>query len=611
MADRLKYRFKHLGVTTAPGYDPTYYVQNNIDNPQSADFTFEYEEATREINRSNSARIVCFGASALYIKAWLIDNTYAAVNSILCEITDMGCSDPGYANGLSLGFWEIKADGLQWCDDAECAYTVIMSQYSPLNTCLDSTLIYDNHRGWFPEDGEISGIDPITGLANDPYMHPRFRYCDDIKPQWVQNFLAAVGEGILVALMTLIGGIVYLFNLIDAIWQFLFNSNLGLSTDLNNMLTAFETKLFDTILGCNRVHPSPFVRNYFVNACSKCGVTFESSIFTDDESQYYYLCHLFAPVRKGTFHTTSQDWIAENHPVYNAKTYAQALAPIFNAKYRMINGVFRFERKDYYVNYLFDFTGADKNFVIGSFCWGWTGKNKPSYQSFRYEQDSFDTDGNTAAHRFNGVAEWNPTGNPLLKGEDPILISGFSSSRYTTDGVEERLAFRALQNNTKTQIGDLLMMDSDITSVGKLIIWDTESDPQDQAETVKVDYTTWLANTGVAYVNDYVNSHPDGYRVFNYPMYYAPAANAFYPNLFEFHKIDDPSNINLSQKQWTVQLDFCCAVIDRLINFDPINEEVTANVDNIVKLPDGKDGVITRISIKYSTGEITLVGKMR
>lgn len=608
MTDRLQYEFKHLEVSTAPGYDPTFYTQQDIENPQSADFTFEYDEGTREVTRSNSANITCFGRTAKYVKDWLIDNAYSSVNSILCHITDIGCNDE-----IDLGLWIIKADGLQWCDNVECSINITMTQYSPLTTCLESTLIYDNHRGWFPANGEITGDDPITSLPNDPYMHPRFRYCDDIKPQWVQNFLAAIGEGILVALMTLIGGIVYLFNLIDQIWQYLFNSNLGLSTDLNNMLTDFEAKLFDSILGCNRVHPSPFVRNYFINACSKCGITFSSSILNDVDSQYYALCHLFAPVKKGYLHNIGgRDWIDENHPVFNVKTYAQALQPIFNAKFRLINGTFRFERKDSFdTDYVFDFSGADKNLIIGSFCWGWNGITKPAYQSFKYEQDSFDTDGNTALHRFNGVAEWNPDANPLLSGEDAVLAAGWSGSRYTTDGIEERLAFRALQNNTKTQIGDLLMMDSDITSVGKLLLFDTDSDPSDQAKVVKVDYTTWLSNTGVAFINDYLDSHPDGYRVFNYGMFYLPGANTFYPNLYEFHKIDNPANFNLKQKQWTVNLDFCCDAISRVLSFNEIDNEITAKVDFMIKTPQGEDAIIRKIQIKYNTLELILIGDMR
>lgn len=608
MGDILKYEFRHLDVSTAPGYDPVYHEQFDIANPQSADFVFEADDTTNAIKRSNSATIVCFGHTGLYVKNWLIDNQYASVNSILCKITDVQC-------GTSRGEWIIKADGMIWCDNGPCAFQCTMVQYTPTTTCLQNTLIFDNHRGWFPEDGFIVGDDPFTGLPNDNYMHPRFRYCDDIKPQWVQNFLFVIAQGILIAFNTIVGSIFLMVQVIDFVYHMLTGNHWGLANDMQNAIDDVYNKVFGAFLGCNRLHPSPFVRNYFINACSKCGIEFESSILNDVDSNYYNSCHLFAPVKKGVLFDSTKDYIFDNRPVFNVITYAESLRLIFNAKYRLINGKFRFERKDKIdPDYVFDFTGADKNLILGGICWGWNGKLKPAYQTFHYEQDKFDTDGNLAGHRFNGVNDWNVTNNPLLDGEDAILINNWSTSRHTTDGIEERLIFTVstlIARNTKAHLAHLLLMDSDITSCGKLLVWNTDSDKHTGAEAVRVTYNDWVTNTGLVYGDDYVASHPDDYWIYNYNYFYAPQANGYKQNISDFHSIDNPNSFNIVNKQWTINLLWCCDVIDKLIVFNPLDDEITAKADFKIKLTNTVDGIIRRVEVNYSNQTIIITGNIK
>jgi hypothetical protein len=605
MGDRLKYEFRHLGETASAGYNPNYVVQEYLSGADDTVMTFEVNQDD-EIERGITENLEAYGATAVYLRDWLIDHINGPVNSVLVRITDNVC-------GTSRGEWLIKTDSLQWCDDGLCKYRITLKEYAPEETCLKSTLIYDNHRGWFPEGGFITGNDGMTGAPLDPYMHPRFRYCDDIKPQAVQNFLFVIAQSILIAINSVIGPILGIFQVLDRILRRLRLGGLPGFANLQDMYDSMVDKIFGALLGCNRVHPSPLVRNYFENACSKCGLEFSSRILTDDTSDYYNLTHLFAPVKKGLLYDSTKDWIPDNNPVYNLLTYSKQLKTIFNAKYRIRDSsTFIFERKDFFEeDPIFDFTGDDKKYLLGAVCYSWSGKPKPAYQYFKYDVDSFDTDGNEVGHRFNGIKDWNLANNPLLDGEDTVSATGWSPQRYTNDGVDKRVIFKALANQTKAQLDGVLLMSADITSTGKLIIWDTDSSPE-SAFAIKMDYDTYRYGAyPQGWPDDQANVSGTDYYVFNWPMYYNPEANGIFPNLYQYRYIDDPNQYSRQAKEWSLTMQLCCYVVDKLLIYDPLQDAISAKVDYLIKLKANETGVITKIEIDNGKAEVRITGHIR
>lgn len=605
MPDRLKYEFRHLGDTTSAGYDPTYREQLYIAGANSLVMTFEVN-TDEEIERGVTEDIEVYGPTAVYVGDWLVDHVNGSVNSILVRITDTLCDS-------SRGEWLIKTDSLNWCDDGECKYKINLVQYEPADTCIKQYLIDDNHRGWFPDGGFVVGTDPITGLPNEQYMHPRFRYCDDIKPQALQNFMFVLAQTILIGFNGLVGPIVWIFQVVDNILDVLGLGGLPGMSQLEDMYKSFEDKVFGAVLGCNRVHPAPFVRNYFENICSKCGITFESSIFNDPGSEYYNLTHLFAPIKKGLLYDSTKDWIMDNKPAFDLVGYAKALKPVFNGKYRLDNGnVFKFERKDFFDTApIFDFTGDDEKYLLGSICYTWNGKQKFANQYFKYEADTFDVSGNEAGHRFNGLKFWNVNNNPLLKGIDEISAAGWTPQRYTNDGIDKRVIFKALANQTNAQLDGVLLMAQDITGAGKLLIWDGVSE-KESARVDKIDYDTYRYGAFPdGWPDDHANISGTDYYVFNKAMMYNPVANPIYPNLYQFREIDDPNLYSRQAKQWHLTMQLCCDVVDRLLIFDPLIDSISAKVDYLVQISDTEEGIIERIEIDYLNARVNLKGRIR
>lgn len=104
------------------------------------------------------------------IKAWLINDVSAPLNSVDVKIEHAGC-----------GFYEeyvIKPTDLKWCEDGDqlCNFDVTIKQKDPALSCIQRTLITDNHLGWFP--------DSATAFKSGK-QHPRFSYCNEIRPNGI------------------------------------------------------------------------------------------------------------------------------------------------------------------------------------------------------------------------------------------------------------------------------------------------------------------------------------------------------------------------------------------------------------------------------------------
>lgn len=600
---RLKYEFKHLELSTSVGYNPNYVHYPEVTGGDQVKFTFE-ENADQEIEKGISSSIKVYGNAAVFIRDWLIDHANASVHTVLVRITDISCNQ-------ARGEWLVKSDSLEWLDNDICEYKITLREYDPTLDCMKTTTIADNWRGWFPEDGFIPSNDYISNDPLNTYLHPRYRYCDDVKPQALQNFLFVVAQSILIAFNTMIGPIFAIMSLLNDISNFLGFGNLGAFNDLNTFIDDTYDNMFGALLGCNRVHPAPYVRNYFNNVCTKCNLEFTSSILNDPGSPYWNLTHLFAPVKKGLNKDSTRDWISDNEPIFTGWSYAKSLRRLFNAKYMIRGGKFYFERKDYYdASILFDFTNAaTKAKLVEPISFAWTGESKKGYQDFSYAQDAFDQTGNEARHRFNDVTDWNPNyQNPLLSGEDKVTIENYSSQRYTNDGIDQRLIFKKLGSTGTARLDGVLLMSSDMTSVGKLIIHEGSSGNQ-YAECIRMPYAVYNAITPVNWIDDYVyDNNPVDYYVYNWNMFYDAGSESTWTNLYSFHKIDDPNLATKKNISFTLKMQACCADIQTLMY---TGNEMLAKIDYQIRLNASYYGIIKKIFIDYERMEITLQGKIK
>lgn len=618
-----------MGLTTAAGFDSTAYnieftgdtnefgapwaiLDNFIDQPDEATFIYGISTDADEIRenisslglvRDISSSIDIFGEGGRYIRDWLIDSPDAPVNSVMVRVTDILC--PKF-----LGLYQVETEQLRWCEDEPCNLTLSLEEYTPKLNCLQNTFIYDNHQGWFPPDGLIQNPLP-------KFFHPRYRYCDDIKPQFLQNFLFIIANSLAAALNTLTGAIIAIASAIQDLINAVFGS--GTVTFADGLQDGIEQAfgdIFEALLGCNRLYPAPFLRTYFQNACDKCGLTFQSNILNGDTvngkifNEYYNTSFLFAPEDKGVKENSDYDWIHNNRPNLHVPELAFMLKDVFNAKYGIDGDTFYFNRKDTFpTQILFDFTGSDRNYIIDSICYNTNTRDKRfAATSFKYAQDAQDMSGNDARHRYNGVKVWS-SDNVRFKGTKKIEITDISVARFTTDGIQQKKAFKNLADQPYFNDSTLLL-EKDALGLAKLLIWNGISDYED-AEVIKIDlldmyYPFQWGNADWAV--DHYNAIVYGeYYVFNHPLYFDPlngletGSNIPYFNLANMHVIDNPTSNGVRNEFWTVKLELCCDVLDRVLENSA--DGVIAHIDYLCQLRTGVVGSIENVQIVYGDDE--------
>lgn len=630
MEYRLQYRFAHLNQVEDNNWiDMTPYIEE----PDKITFSFGQSDTNNHlqldstgIDKAVSSKLVVFGEAYYYVKEWLIDHPTGSINSIKVEIQDLICPH-------QMGMWEIKADNLQWCIDGECKLELNLTEYTPKGNCLKNTLITDNHRNWFPDNGKpVDFVDPFTNSNVPQYIHPVFRYCNDIKPQALQNFMFVLAHSIILIINPIIVVIQAVLDFISWVIGQIGGDFEG-DENFEEAIDELYSDIFESLIGCNRKHPSPFVRNYFINACSKCGVTFESNIFNDNSSgnphrRYYNTCHLFAPGRVGYIEEdvdNGKDWIPTNAPIETVLSYAYSLKDIFNAKFKLENGVFSFHTKDKFPDVeVFDFHDADKHLMISPMCYGWNASKKPKSMTFEYGQDVKDVAGDEARNRYNGTKDWTTSLSPINQkfydGIKEIKAEMYSTARFTTDGIDRKLAFANLENQDFWEDG-ILLIEKGMTQLGKLIIWDGVS-PKKEAKVVKVHINS-----------EYVLQWPDewlwgqspslDYWVFNYPLFFDWQTNEGYneftvfntnqthKNLYELHKIDNPTLGNIQNKTWETTLELCCDTLDKLLEYNGMQDGLLAHLDYLVKLSPTEKGTLKKVEVDYDKNEIRVSGEIK
>lgn len=494
--------------------------------------------------KSITSDIECYGDAYTFIKTNLIDSVNLYSNSICVQVTDDDCGN--------IFQFKIETKNLKWCDGDICKISMALVEYNPVIDCVKNTVISDNTNGEFQEF-------PVSGNP-----HPRFRYCDVIKPTFLFGFIITFVNAVSALLASINFVLLVTFGpIINTINAFF---------DTSYAIPAIPDP-FSSIVGCNRLYPAPFVRTYIDNVCNLCGVTVDDTtdtIFHEVTSNYYNTALLTAYTTKGVKDTSTKDYIINNRPSWTLFDLMSKLKIPFNGRFFFKNNLdLHFARKDLIGVQLWGATptvdvsdtGADNTNLLGNVCYRWNGDGKPSRINMKYSADMSDNIGNELLSRFNG--EYLSPANPNYNTPVEKVTPDFGAQSFVLDGKDT-----VWDANLVNAIGPMLAgfsydgvlkTQGDTLQLAKLIIWDgismTDSRPFSDA---------WIPYLALhAFADDDGGFFPvSASDLFNYnfPYSFDPDADLISSgNLWQFHNIDIPTADKKTNISFEYKLQMCCA----------------------------------------------------
>jgi len=493
--------------------------------------------------KSITSDIECYGDAYTFIRTNLIDSVNLYSNSICVQVTDDDCGN--------VFQFKIETKNLKWCDGDICKISMALVEYNPVIDCVKNTVISDNTNGEFQEF-------PVSGNP-----HPRFRYCDVIKPTFLFGFIITFVNAVSALLASINFVLLVTFGpIINTI-----NAFFGTSYAIPAIPDPFSS-----IVGCNRLYPAPFVRTYIDNVCNLCGVTVDDTtdtIFHEVTSNYYNTALLTAYTTKGVKDTSTKDYIINNRPSWTLFDLMSKLKIPFNGRFFFKNNLdLHFARKDLIGVQLWGATptvdvsdtGADNTNLLGNVCYQWNGEGKPSRINMKYSADMSDNIGNELLSRFNG--EYLSPANPNHNTPVEKITPDFGAQSFVLDGKDT-----VWDANLVNAIGPMLAgfsydgvlkTQGDTLQLAKLIIWDgismTDSRPFSDA---------WIPYLALpAFADDDGGFFPvSASDLFNYnfPYSFDPDADLISSgNLWQFHNIDIPTADKKTNISFEYKLQMCC-----------------------------------------------------
>jgi hypothetical protein len=530
-------------------------------------FTLRKQDETGERAFSFTNDITFTGPQYTYLYAQLVSSASALDNKITLKFVNDCCAQ------LQTYEFYITFESLKWCENSCELHAVAIEKsdaHDQLN-CLKNTLIWDDYAGFKSK------------------KHPRFAYCNEMRPSYLQHLYIIFAIATLTSLLVLVPLIISFGFIVNFIVILTGNPAITPADLLN-----YYNLIINFAVGCGRKHPSPLVRDYADNVCNKCGVTFKSSILKNPASPYHNTCYHNAPVNGGTDSTdTTTFWIEENAPILNGTKFLNQLKGVFNADYKIQNNILEFERRDYFIPTTpwLDLTTYDSKKIV-KICWNWSKKLRYSYGNFEYLKDGVNWVGGEAGRRWGDIVEWNNPYSKLQKDEFHPLIE-FASCRFRDDGLDEDVltfwepspmiggAIKANKN--------VLLMNSQTSYTPMLLIWD----PATGVDNAKVDPTAV-----------YFPNFPNGTdfqqfvglnEFYNYPFWFtAGYPNTLYTNFWE---IENPRISGYQGFDYEAEIEWDCATLSAI------------DLDGMVKTSRG-NAKITQISVNFRENKLIITGSI-
>ena len=350
-------------------------------------------------------------------------------------------------------------------------------------------------------------------------------------------------------------------------------------------------------------------------------------------------------------------YLYDNRPLLTLDMMLDQLKEAFNAEWKVVNGKLYFQRKDWFraadKPYVLDLSerGADRPELVQGICMEWNEQKIPAAVEGMYSLDASDKPGNEAHKQQNYVLSYGDASqNPVFDGiQDKKTV--FGAAAFRLDGTREDYIMDAFQVTVNgsfltpflaglmfdfvkpsfVEYADYaLLLESETAVNPKLIVWDGAS--YENAKAIKEPSAWPILNYGMPDISTDYNgtawnirhapktfvrgsgltlppNQPGYYLVtdffgareykqpallVNYPMYFEPQ---FRGNMWDrFHWIDDPRQRGLPIRSFNLKLQLCCELLKRLQVFGDGSAIVLGEK---IALPNGRDGVITEISVSY------------
>lgn len=533
--------------------------------------------------RGQTGEIEMFGAAYTLVYNNLINSANLYSNAIYVRVVDTDCTGNTYD-------FKIDNKALKWCDNNECRVQFSMEEYTPALDCIKNTAIADNTNGEFQAY-------PVSGTP-----HPRFRYCDVMKPTFVFGMLITIANAI-DAILIVLNAIVAAINALISI--------------VGGTPIGYIPYVFSLVAGCRFGWPAPFIRTYIANACTLCGVYVDQStvpIFFDTTdplnplaSNYYYdACLLTAYTKKGVEMAGAKDYIDNNRPSWTLFDAMSKLKKPWNARWYLKAGKLFMHRRDllsgliYGSTYGIDLTGSDAQYVLGDVCFSWNGQGKPKRIYVKWNTDVSDNIGNQLLNRFNGEY-LDISGNPNYTAQIEEVMADFGAASFVLDG-DDSIYDANILNAIGSAFSPIqyeyrLKTQGDTLAIAKILIWDGID--MDDARAIRATYSSY---TGCAEFSDddgpFFPVTAGDLRHVNFPMSFSPCQSGIVGNLWEYWKIEKPDAGKKTNIGFEFKLNYCCAYN-------------TLDLYMRVLFADGvTEGEISSIDFDHGSREITIKGNL-
>lgn len=518
--------------------------------------TFRRKGEDNSLTKSFSSELTFYDDGYSILKAALIDPFDGFSKEVNVKIYDDCCGSMVF-EGI------IRGDAIDWCEQ-DCTISANIIENKPEINCIKNTIIWDNHNGF-----------------TSTKTHPIVRYCIETQPEFLHYCLIFTTAFITLVADNILKIIQWITSIFDK----------GAAEDIKNL----RAQIASITIQCGRFHPSPYVRDYINNVCQKCGLSFKSSILNDVNSQYgeyYNLVLTSAQIRKGReLVDTNYRVIADNLPVETLQTLLDDyLVHIFNADYRVSNGVLEFERKDYFVTNSITWIDAmqlleDGRITENTICWSWIDKERWAFGDYEYMMDASDYWGNMVRRRWNDIVDWYQI--PSQSGYKKVRLNA-GAAHFREDDIDTSIydwllspagkiiltflsivsnpfnPFAALYGNNITdtlkEFKKVMIIPKHTFFSYKFLIYYPEYDRVNYKKgRIKEDYNNAFCggDPGV----------PSGSR-FNYPMWFQKTGNGgvtLKNNLYSnFHYIDDPMLPGTEQFDFNFTFKFDCGDLANL-----------------------------------------------
>ncbi len=566
-----------------------------------------------------SAELIFTGPAFQFIYDHLMNSPCQILNSIQVQITDVDCQ-------RSFRLFEIKVDNITYRRyDEPCIVNVALRELDDVIHVFNKTIIEDDFQNWFNSTG--------TSVKE----HPAFMFIQEKRPKFLLIGLAAV---------------IYVCGM--------------LSTGILVALTVGK-EWIRKVLGVCYFNPSPLIRTYIENICTKYGYTFNTMFDDLPENVYKNLC-LFFPVTTDVrefenYDSSTNAFLWDNRTAYIFSNFLDKLKLVFNAEwYCTPNKELVFQPKAYFNSQavLYDFT-APGAYPLYNYETSFNGNKKPAYGDYRYTIDPNDLCSSDLKWRYNDIVDFDGKQNNTMLEGNVTKQFDFAATSFMYDGsfgdfikdsveVARLIAIGAVLvglielltltnpltaaltaalvtvgyvltndfvNNffASEVLGGAVRVSNNNINVPRLLLWDGESMTRAKVAFVENPEINPFYNVDNV---DYYTEHPtlegeqnfgtDITKIYNYDMY----VDANYKgNLYDrFHELDNSLKNPEINQDFTADIDFCCTTGEVFGIFEPDFVKIGAIV--IVENRDGRliKARLTEITPDYDKGMINLKGRL-